>query len=83
MQQRTKADNIFNCNFSSSHGVNVCLCLHVQMKRGGGVGVRGLEDHMGERSGSVVECLTQDRTAGVSSLTGVTVLWSLSKTHLS
>ena len=37
----------------------------------------------GERSGSVVECLTRDRRAAGSSLTGVTVLWSLSKTHLS
>ena len=36
-----------------------------------------------ERSGSVVECLTRDRRAGGSSLTGVTALWSLSKTHLS
>ena len=36
-----------------------------------------------ERSGSVVECLTRDRTAAGSSLTGVTALWSLSKTHLS
>ena len=34
-----------------------------------------------ERSGSVVECLTGDRRAAGSSLTGVTVLWSLSKTH--
>ena len=32
---------------------------------------------------SVVECLAQDRRAASSSLTGVTVLWSLSKTHLS
>ena len=37
----------------------------------------------GERSGSVVECLTRDRGALGSSLTGVTSLWSLSKTHLS
>ena len=37
----------------------------------------------GERSGSVVECLTRDRRAAGSSLTGVTALWSLSKTHLS
>ena len=37
----------------------------------------------GERSGSVVECLTQDREAVGLSLTGVTALWSLSKTHLS
>ena len=36
-----------------------------------------------ERSGSVVECLTRDRRAASSSLTGVTALWSLSKTHLS
>ena len=36
-----------------------------------------------ERSGSVVECSTRDRRAAGSSLTGVTALWSLSKTHLS
>ena len=36
-----------------------------------------------ERSGSVVECLTGDRGTTGSSLTGVTALWSLSKTHLS
>ena len=36
-----------------------------------------------ERSGSVVECLTQDRRAVGSSPTGVTALWSLSRTHLS
>ena len=35
-----------------------------------------------ERSGSVVECLTRDREAAGSSLTGVTALWSLSKPHL-
>ena len=29
----------------------------------------------------MVECLTQDRRATGSSLTGVTGLWSLSKTH--
>ena len=34
-------------------------------------------------SGSVVECLTRDQRAAGSSLTGVTALWSLSKTHLS
>ena len=33
-----------------------------------------------ERSGSVVECLTQDGGAAGSSLTA---LWSVSKTHLS
>ena len=36
-----------------------------------------------ERSGSVVERLTRDRRAVGSSLSGVTALWSLSKTHLS
>ena len=36
-----------------------------------------------ERSGSVVVCLTQDRGVSGLSLTGVTALWSLSKTHLS
>ena len=36
-----------------------------------------------EPSGSVVECLTQDQEAAGWSLTGVTALWSLSKTHLS
>ena len=35
-----------------------------------------------ERSGSVVECLTRDRKAAGLSLTGVTALWSLSKTQL-
>ena len=34
-----------------------------------------------ERSGSVVECTTRNWGATGSSLTGVTVLWSLSKTH--
>ena len=36
-----------------------------------------------EPSGSVVECSTRDREAAGSSLTGVTALWSLSKTQLS
>ena len=36
-----------------------------------------------ERSGSVVECFTQDREAAGLSLTGVTAFWSLGKTHLS
>ena len=34
-----------------------------------------------ERNGSVVECLTRDRGATGLSLTGVTALWSLSKTY--
>ena len=32
----------------------------------------------GGRSGSVVECLTRDRMAAGSSLTGITALWFLS-----
>ena len=36
-----------------------------------------------ERSGSVVECLTHDRGVVGSSLTSITALWSLTKTHLS
>ena len=36
-----------------------------------------------ESSSSVVECLTRDREVAGSSFTGVTALWSLSKTHLS
>ena len=36
-----------------------------------------------ERNGSVVELLTRDQEAVGLSLTGVTVLWSFSKTHLS
>ena len=36
-----------------------------------------------ERSGSVVECLTRDRRAAGSSLTGLTALWSFRKTRLS
>ena len=36
-----------------------------------------------ERSGPVIECLTRDRGATGSSLTGATALWSLSKTHFS
>ena len=35
-----------------------------------------------ERSASVVECLTRNRGAAGSSLTGITVLWSLSKTFI-
>ena len=48
-----------------------------------GLSVAGLDVHIRERSGSVVECLTRDRRAPGFSLTGVTALWSVSKTHLS
>ena len=36
-----------------------------------------------ERSASVEDCLTRGREAAGSSLTGVTALWSVSKTHSS
>ena len=42
-----------------------------------------IQTYFRERSGSVVECLTRDREAAGSSLTGITALWSLSKTHFS
>ena len=39
----------------------------------------GYKMYLRERSGSVVDCLTRNRGAAGSSLTGVTALWSLSK----
>ena len=42
---------------------------------------RQLKEKTGERSGSVEVCLTRDRGATGSSLTGITVFWSLSKRH--
>ena len=41
----------------------------------------GYETVYREHSGSVVECLTRDQGAKGSSLTSVTALWSLRKTH--
>ena len=53
-----------------------CICKYHKYK--------SIQNLIWERSGSVVECLTRDRRAPGSSLTGaVTALWSLSKTHLS
>ena len=43
--------------------------------------LRHFTANYGERKGSVVECLTRDWSAAGSSLTCVTALWSLSKTH--
>ena len=74
LQQTTSADNIFRCIFFlgalrvNQFMPNVFSHFY-QLVR--------------ECSGSVVECLTRDRRAAGSSLTGVTSLWSLSKTHLS
>ena len=42
-----------------------------------------IKDNASKGSGLVVDYLTRDRGAAGSSITGVTVLWSLSKTHLS
>ena len=42
-----------------------------------------IQSRLRGRSGSMVECLTRDLEAAGSSLTGVTALWSLSKTYLS
>ena len=61
----------FSCNIKPLFNIEVKK--KSKWSKGGG----------GERSGSVVECLTRDRRAAFSSLTGVTGLWSLSKTHLS
>ena len=49
------------------------------------VGVKMLDFvyHMALIGSAVVECLTRDREAADSSLTSITALWSLSKTHLS
>ena len=49
----------------------------------GGFALLILSHFSWERSGSVLECLTRDREAAGSSLTGATAFWSLSKTHLS
>ena len=47
------------------------------------VGIAVNRHDLRECSGSVVECLTRYLGAEGLSLTGVTALWSLSKTHLS
>ena len=47
------------------------------------VSMNNLPELCWERSGSLEECLTRDRGVTGLSLTGITVLWSLSKTHLS
>ena len=68
-----KSGKISNCRLlqiiSGALTVKYSLRWHTQVPR--------------ERSGSVVECLARDRRVAGSSLTGVTALWSLSKTHLS
>ena len=62
-----------NVNHELAVFIDVILCRYIL----------GTSKNQKERSGSVVECLTRDRGGAGSSLTGVTALWSLSKTHLS
>ena len=58
--------------------------IHVFPKDSGGNTIEnGSKLVLWESSGLVVECLTRHRGTAGSSLTGVTVLWSVSKTHLS
>ena len=61
---------LFGLEIGNFHEVLVFVYMHETTK-------------CGERSGRGVECLTGDRGAAGSSLTGVTALWSLSKIHLS
>ena len=60
----------------------VLMCGHRRL-RSACTSVQSDQSSIREGSGSVVECLTRDRGVAGSSLTGVTLLWSLSKTHLS
>ena len=64
---------------------NEAWYLHVNHLQGNNGVLLDSKPHwtLRERSGSVVDCLTWDRRAAGSSLIGVTVLWSLSKTYLS
>ena len=64
------------CELSTEPLPHTANCVHY-------INIMWLRNKIRERSGSVVECLTRDRRAAGSSLTGVTALWSLSKTHLS
>ena len=63
------------------------LPLHTSLTPGGSIGhffFFSVSSHVAcrirERSGSVVECLTRDRRAAGSSLTGVTALCPLART---
>ena len=71
-------------------GVQVCRCVFIKMSLSNTMllcshsNVSNIYTQVyRERSGSVVECLTRDKRVAGWSLTGVTALWSLSKTHLS
>ena len=54
--------------------------IHAQIKK---VLSEGVQLVRGGPIFSEVECRTRDREAADTSLTGVTALWSLGKTHLS
>ena len=72
-----------------SHGLNVSVCNpRMYMVHPSTIYFKSyLLNHLWNfnklNGGSVAECLTQDRGAAGSSLTGITALWSLSKKHLS
>ena len=59
------------------------VCVWHETNKMTSVNSKDSDQPNGERSGSMVECLTRGRMAAGSILTGVTALWSLSKTHLS
>ena len=59
------------CLFLSGSFTQALLYLHIKAKY-----------TERERSGSVVECLTEHQAAAGLSLTDVNALWSLSKTHI-
>ena len=74
----------FDTNVSASHNKNEAPNYLLANKRWSSVlslAYRPRVENM--KGGSVVECLFRDRRAAGSSLSGVTALWSLSKTHLS
>ena len=70
---------ILHARFIISAGSLICLRVSAMRKDGNPF----LRLSIRERSSAVEECSTGDRGAAGSSLTGITALWSLSKTHLS
>ena len=90
--KRVTASLQSDCPSLSEKGVNkvhlftsaLALVIYVSKLPLGACSIRACSiSKLRERSGSVVECLTRDRRAAGSSLTGVTALQALSKTYLS
>ena len=72
--------SVSSCRLS----ISLYRCIAQYHKRSSAVNVPAPHEYdPQEHSGSVVECLIQDQGAAGWSLTGITALWSLSKTHLS